>query len=140
MATNYATNLAPRPFNAATANPGPAPAWFRHTPATGKPAEPAFPGVMNHEAQQQFLAWKAGGVAPRHPHASAKVIEFETYRATTAYVAWDASDRTSREAQWRLFSADAIEQNLSTVSVSADPAGTGSGAPPAYIPPGANVP
>lgn len=139
--TNFTTDIRQRQYDSSR-NPNPSiPAAFQHTAASGKPAEPAFPGVMNREAQLQFLRWKAHPSAlPTHPHALAKVKEFDTYFATPAYKAWLIADTAARRAQWRLIESDANVANATTVAISSSTTGTGSNPPPEYVPPGYNTP
>lgn len=113
---------------------------FEHTPAAGKPAAPALPGVLNREAYKEFLAWQSSGIAPTHPHALAKKTEFEAYHVTPAYKAWLVADKAARRAQARGNESDANEANEATTPISASATGTPGTPPPAYIPPGANTP
>jgi hypothetical protein len=76
----------------------------------------------------------------RSPDVITAVNAYEIYYAFPAYLAWSDADTAARQAQWKLFCADALINNKATTSASADTGGSGSTPPPDYQPPGTNVP
>lgn len=134
--SNFASTITARQHYASNGGTvGPAPAWFRHAAASGKPAAPAFPDTLNAAEQaevQRYLVIPTDAVLAtlRLPDAIAKANAYKTYLNDPAYLSWLDADRLTRDAQWRWSRADALDASAGTTPPSQDDTGGGS-APPA---------
>jgi hypothetical protein len=115
------------------------PTWFKHAVTGNKPAAPSTAGLTSDELAQ-FQQWQQlrengtlhpGFLSGLMPNVQTLVSTYETYYASSAYIAWSHDDLISREHQWRLRNADVLEaiETGATLPVSADPTGAGANAP-----------
>jgi hypothetical protein len=108
-------------------------------------AEPSYPGTLNAAERaevQKYLANPTPETLASLTLRAAidKAREYATYYADPSVIAWRAAVYEADISQRFLTRADALINNESTTSVSADPTGVGSTPPPAYQPPGTNTP
>lgn len=142
--TNIADDFRERQFDAAHEKTV-APPWFNHVPPALPGSPPTYPGTLNSLERAEVSRYIANPTSTTLLTLTTRAaIEmataYQTYYATTAYLAWLASNQASREAQWRLFMGDALVTNKAAISKSADAAGAGSGPPVAVIVPVDNTP
>lgn len=127
---NYTTSLTARQWYSQALNFGTAPPWFKHA-VTAPPVSPMpdTSGLNTWELAEvnQWLSSRQDATYRRlrYRNAILKVDEFITWYADAVNKAWVAADIRSRESQWILFCADSLVINLNTMSISADPTGTG---------------
>lgn len=133
-AINITTEMFERPYAAYHEQSSP-PAWFRSIPPTySGPALITFPGNLNALERAEVNAWlnamegeRPATLARCTQRASiAKITEYVAYYADASYLAWKNAADAAHIAQWRLYLADALLANKSTIAKTADTAGSGS--------------
>jgi hypothetical protein len=145
--TNYATDLADRPFHT-DKTAGDPPPNFQPTPPThpASPSAPAYPGTLNaleRAEVDRYLLNPTDAVlaALRLPDAIAMAKAYKTYYAAPAIQAYLFAKELARRAQWKIVHADSIVDNLGAIPPLGDDTGAGGGTPPdPVIPPGHDVP
>lgn len=135
---NITGEMYERPY-AAYHEQSPVPDWFRHiSPTYTGPTAIVYPGTLTLEEQSEVGRWLAANDFEKPSRlaqctqraAIAKITEYIAYYAAASYLNYRDANNSSRIAQWRLFLADAMIANKTTVPATGDPtSGTGTSAP-----------
>lgn len=108
------------------------PSLFKHTPPSGKPTAPAFPGALSGPEQLEVKAWLDGLTAPTLAAAITWVGLYQTFN--NAMDTWKFANYQARLAQYMIAHNDSLILNKPTLSQSSDATGAGSAPPGPTIP------